>query len=79
MDNLSIPASSALDVTPSDTTDLTGCRAIFVGGAGTLVVKMLNPTRDSSVEFECPAGILLPIRVQRVMAATDATAIVALF
>lgn len=79
MDDLSIPASSALDVTPSDTTDLTGCRALFVGGAGTVVVQMLNTQRDAEVSFECPAGTLLPIRVKHVKAATDATLIVALF
>lgn len=78
--DLTNPACKAADVTKSDTTDLSGSRAIFVGGAGTLVVKMLNEEKDTdTVSFECPAGILLPIRVKRVMAATDASLIVALY
>ena len=64
-------------VTPSDTTDLTYCRALWVGGAGNLVVRCVDDT--SSITLVVPAGTLLPLFVQRVMAATTATSIVALY
>jgi hypothetical protein len=64
-------------VTPSDTTDLTGARAVWVGGAGTLTVKCLDDS--AAVSLVVPAGTLLPLFVSRVMAATTATSIVVLY
>jgi hypothetical protein len=65
-------------VTPSDSTDLTNCRALWVGGAGNLVVRGLdNPT---AVTIVIPTGgVLIPIFALRVMAATTATSIVAFY
>ncbi len=59
-------------VTPSDTTPLTDVRALYIGGAGDVVVRMIG---DGSVlTFKgVPGGTLLPVQVDRVMAATAAT------
>lgn len=65
-------------VTPSDSTDLTGCRALWVGGTGNLSIKCVDDS--AAVTIAIPnAGVLLPLFVSRVMAATTATSIVALY
>jgi len=64
-------------VTPSDSTDLTGVRAIWVGAAGNLVLKGVDDS--SAVTLVVPAGVLIPVFVARVMAATTATSLVALY
>ena len=65
-------------VTPSDSTDLTGVRALWVGGAGNLSIKCVDDS--AAVTIAIPnAGVLLPLFVSRVMAATTATSIVALY
>jgi hypothetical protein len=73
------PADDAVAVTPSDSTDLaTVTRALYVGGAGAVAVQMLG---GEEVTFAAvPAGTVLPVRVQRVMASgTTATLIIALW
>ena len=45
-------------------------KAIFVGGAGDLVIQ--SATGGSSVLFTCPAGAWLPIQVSHVLATTTA-------
>lgn len=71
------PASGAAAVTPSDSTEI-NCRALYVGGAGNVVVQM--PNRDVSITFSgVLAGTILPVSARRVMAATTATNIVALY
>ena len=77
--SLTSPPEQAVAVVPADRTDL-ACvtRAIYVGGAGDLRVRMQG---GAEVTFAAvPAGALLPLRVKRVLAAgTSATAIVALW
>ena len=71
------PASGAAAVTPSDSTEL-NCRALYIGGTGSVVVQM--PNRDVSVTFSgVLAGTILPVSARRVMASTTATNIVALY
>ena len=54
-----------------------GCKWIYVGGAGDLVVMSDN---GASITFQnVAAGTLLPISTDHVMAATTATNIIALF
>jgi len=65
-------------VTPSDSTDLTGCRALWIGGAGNLSVKGVDNSAAVTIVF-ANDGVLLPIFASRVMAATTATNIVALY
>lgn len=71
------PASDYAAVTKSDTTIIDGCRSLYVGGAGDVVLQTIAGV---SVTFTgVPAGTILPVRCQKVMAATTATSIVALF
>lgn len=74
-------------VTPTDNARIETTRALYVGGAGNLVVKMAdvdNPTVvGNTVTFTAvPAGTVLPIQVNCVMGAgsgTTATSILALY
>lgn len=74
------PASSAIAVTPSDGTDLTFvARALYVGTAGNLVVRM-NGDKNNVTFTNVGDSSLLPIRVDRVLSTgTTATNIVALW
>lgn len=84
-DFLSNPATKAVAVTPSDTTDLRDSfnkqppRGLYIGTAGDLVVVMAyDEGTETPVTFaDAPAGYH-PIRVRKVMAATAALDIVAL-
>ena len=75
------PATKAESITPDDDTDIAIPRAIWVGGAGDLTVTMGEDKTSTPVTFaSVPAGIMLPIRVKRVLATgTTASAIVALY
>ncbi len=78
-EGLTSPADNAVAVTPSDSTDLAfTSRALYVGGAGNIVVTMAG---GGDVTFTAvPAGSILPVRVTRVKAtSTTATAIVNLY
>lgn len=74
------PAWTAAAVTPSDSVDLTrtATRALYIGGAGNVVVVMSG---GGTVTFTgVLAGTILPIRVDRVNAtSTTATNIVAMY
>jgi hypothetical protein len=72
------PAVDFAAVTPSDSTVLSGVRALYVGVTGNLAVR---PVGGSAVTFVAvPAGMILPIAVDRVMSTnTTATSIVALY
>lgn len=67
----------AVAVTKSDTTDLGRTRAVWVGGAGNLVVTMADG--NDATFTAVPAGSWLGIQVQKVKNATTATNIVALY
>lgn len=80
-DVASQPATKAVAVTPSDSTDLTTyAKAIYVGGAGNIAVIMKYNSADTGVTFNgVTAGTVLPIQVRRVLATgTTATNIIAL-
>lgn len=71
------PADRAEEVTPSDSAPLSRpCRALYVGGAGDLVV--VTAGGDTVTFADVPAGTVLPVRVVKVLAATTATAVVAI-
>ena len=79
VEGLTSPADNATAVTPSDSTDLAfTSRALYVGGAGNIVVTMAG---GGDVTFTAvPAGSILPIRVSRVKStSTTATSIVNLY
>ena len=66
-------------VSPNDAADLPDgpCRALFVGGAGTVVCTDLT---DTEVTLICGAGQIIPGWVTRVKATgTNATNIVAMY
>lgn len=72
------PANDFAAVTKSDSTVLSGVRALYIGGAGDVVVRSAGSS--TSVTFKAvPAGTILPAQAEKVMAATTATDIVALF
>lgn len=71
--------SRAIAVTPSDSTDLTGCKAIYVGGAGNLALRMING--GATLTFTAPTqGRVIDVPpIDRIMAATTATLLIAYF
>jgi hypothetical protein len=71
-------ARGAAAVTPSDTTELGPCKALYIGGAGNVSVWM--PERETPVTFiAVPVGTVLPVSARRVLqTGTTATNIVAL-
>lgn len=74
-----VPSNKAIAITPSDSTDLNGVRAIYVGGAGNLAVRL---GRDPSTTITLTAvvvGQIYDLRVTRVMAATTATNLVGFY
>jgi hypothetical protein len=71
------PAKRYAAVTPSDAT-IVDARALYIGGAGN--VTLLADAQSSAVTFTAvPVGSILPCSAYKVMAATTATLIVALY
>lgn len=66
-ESLTSPIRSADTVVPDDETDLSVLpRALYVGGAGDVAVVMAG---GQTVTFTAvPAGTILPVRAQRVLA-----------
>ncbi|SIQ73751.1 hypothetical protein SAMN05880582_103175 [Rhizobium sp. RU20A] len=64
--SLTAPASHGFAITPSDTADLPETtRAVYVGAAGTLVVRLSS---GATVTFaNVPAATLLPLRCERIL------------
>jgi len=80
--NTNDPASNAFAITSDSENDLANStRAIYVGTTGDLTVTMVDSgTANTFVTFATvPAGTVLPIRVQRVSAATTANNLVGMF
>lgn len=75
-------ARMAMAVTTNDAADLpTYAKALWIGGAGNVVVIPMNAVDDANtVTFTAvPAGTLLPVQVRRVLnTGTTATLIVGL-
>lgn len=65
-------------VTPSDSTDLGVTRAVWVGTGGDLVVTFVG-TSSAVTLPNVQDGTLLPIQVSKVMVATGASDIVAIY
>lgn len=73
------PARSAFAITPHATNELAFVtRAVWVGGAGTLVCTMADD--GTEVTFAgIPAGTLLPIQVKKVNTTSSGTLIIGLY
>ena len=74
------PAIGAVEVTPSDDTDLSNrdCRALYVGTTGNVKVKLV--TGENITFVNVPSGMILPVMVKRVFSTgTVASDIVALY
>lgn len=73
------PAIDGFTVTPSDDDALTVLpRALYVSGAGNVVVKMFKGTTLTFIGV--PAGTFLPLRVTQVLSTgTTATGILGLY
>lgn len=66
-------------VTPSNSTELVGVRALYVGSAGSVAVVACNDTAAVTLA-SVPAGTILPIFASKVMATgTTASNIVAFY
>lgn len=75
--NATVAAHGAVAVTPSDATELPVTRGLFVGTAGDLAVIMAD---GQTVTFlNIANATLLPIQVQKVLVATSASNILALY
>ena len=72
------PATRAVAVTPSDSTIL-NARSLYIGGAGNVAVQTVVDPATTVIFNGVPAGTILPVTVLRVLAATTATNIVALY
>lgn len=79
-ETLTAPADNLAAVTPNDSTDLAYVtRAVYVGGAGNMVVTPAGGGSNVTL-VGIPAGSILPIRVSRILStSTTATSIVALY
>lgn len=75
----SSPAIKGVAVTASDSTDLTGTRGLFVGGDGDLALRFAGDPDTTVTVTGVVGGNVYPFAVTRVMAATTATNIVALY
>jgi len=77
--NSQVPADDAAVITPNDSSELDiFTRAIYVGGAGDIKVKMVG-SGDNITFVGVPAGSILPIRVRKVYTDTTATNLIALY
>lgn len=82
VDTPAMPSRRGFAVTPNDSTDFFASgdvpKRVWVGGAGTLVVQLIDDAAPLSIP-NVPAGTMLEIRPAKIMATgTTATLIVAL-
>lgn len=70
-------ASYGAAIVKSDSTLLTPTRAIYVGGTGDVVITDM---KDTVVTYSAvPQGVILPVQCKKVMAASTATLMVAMW
>jgi hypothetical protein len=72
-----IATNDFVAVVPSDTTILTRCYGLYIGGTGNVVVVGGAKTSVPVTFMAVPAGTTIPGIITKVMAATAATNIVA--
>ena len=74
--NATVPAHGAVAVTKSDATVIPPTRALYVGTAGDLTVRMVD---GQTVTFIGVTAGIIPIQVDQVRSATTASNILALY
>jgi len=76
-----VAAHKAVAVVPSDVTVLNVTRGLYVGVAGNVAVVMADDAVAGTVStfVGVPAGTILPVQVVKVMVATTATSMLALY
>lgn len=74
--NNTVSAHGAVEVTPSDATVIPVTRALYIGVAGNLAVRMAD---GQTITYVSVANGVFPIQVDMVLEATAATDIVALY
>lgn len=75
--NATVSAHGAVAVTPSDSTELPVTRALFVGTTGDVAVVMADGQTVTFVNIA--NATVLPVQVQKVLVATSASNILALY
>ena len=71
---------TAAAVTPSNTTEIGPTRALYVGTNGDVAVVMWEDNDEVTITFvNVPNATFLPLNVRRVMAATTALNIIAIY
>ena len=75
--NATVPGHGAVAVTTSDTTVLPVTRALFIGTAGDVAVRMADGQTVTFVNIA--NGTMLPIQVDQVLVATSASNILAIY
>jgi hypothetical protein len=71
------PVTKAVAVTPSDSTIIPRTRGLWIGVGGAVSVEFMD---QSTAEFSTVgSGTLLPVQVRRVLVATAASSILALY
>lgn len=79
MGTMTDPAGRLAAVTPSDSTVLSGVRALWIGGAGNVAIRAGGMTAAVTL-VGATAGQIIPIRANVVMSTnTTATNIVAMY
>lgn len=77
-DSLVAPAKHAFAITPQASADLPmATKALYVGGAGDLVVRLVDSDADVTLA-NVAAGTILPLRVRAIRDTSTATNIVGL-
>jgi hypothetical protein len=71
------PSGAWAVVSPSDSDSLEYVRGLYIGGTGNVACE--DQSGSAVTFFAVPTGFVLPIRPSKVLAATTATNIVALY
>lgn len=79
VDSVMASARKGFAITPHDSTELALTpKAVWVGGAGNLVVRLVDDSSDITISGVA-AGTLLPIRPKLVKTTTTATLLIGLY
>lgn len=79
VDSVMASGRKGFAITPNDSTELALTpKAVWVGGAGNLVVRLIDDSADITISG-IAAGTLLPIRPKLVKTTSTATALIGLY